>query len=87
LIAASARSGSVKYPLNGAPISSSRVQPVKRLHLLVDVGDDAGRIGGHQCVDIGFDQRACVELLVAQALIGLLLLFLDQFARGVVGAD
>lgn len=26
------------------------------LHLLVDVGDDALRIGGHQSVDVGFDE-------------------------------
>jgi hypothetical protein len=73
--------------LNGAPISSSRVQPGERLHLLVDVGDDAERVGGHQRVDVRFDQRAGVELLVAQALVELLLLFLDLLARGVVGAD
>ena len=59
----------------------------ERLHLLVDVGDDAERIGGHQRVDVGFDERAGVELLVAQALIELLLLLLDLLARGVVGAD
>jgi hypothetical protein len=45
------------------------------------------RIGGHQRVDVGFDQRARVELLVAQALIELLLLRFDLLARGVVGAD
>ena len=59
----------------------------ERLHLLVDVGDDAGGVGGHQRVDVGFDQRARVELLVAQALIELFLLGFDQLARGVVGAD
>ena len=59
----------------------------ERLHLLVDVGDDAGRIGGHQRVDVGFDERARVELLVAQPLIELLLLRFDLLARGVVGAD
>ncbi len=32
------------------------------LHLLIDVADGAGQIGGHQCVDVGFDQRARVEL-------------------------
>jgi len=38
LIAASARSGSVKYFLNGAPISSSRVQPVSAsICLLISV--------------------------------------------------
>jgi hypothetical protein len=46
----------------------------ERLHLLVDVGDDARRVGGHQRVDVRFDQRAGVELLVAQALVELLLL-------------
>lgn len=35
-------------------------------HLLVDVGDDAGRIGGHDRVDVGLEQRARVELMVAQ---------------------
>ena len=45
------------------------------------------RVGGHQRVDVGFDQRAGVELLVAQALIELLLLGFDLLARGVVGAD
>ena len=59
----------------------------ERLHLLVDVGDDAGGIGGHQRVDVGFDQRARVELLVAQALIELLLLGFHLLARGIVGAD
>ena len=59
----------------------------ERLHLLVDVGDDAGRIGGHQRVDVRFDQRTRIELLVAQALIELLLLGFHLLARGVVGAD
>ena len=59
----------------------------QRLHLLVDVGDDAARIGGHQRVDVGFDQRARVELLVAQPLIELRPLLFDLLARGVVGAD
>ena len=45
------------------------------------------RIGGHQRVDVGFDQRARVELLVAQALVELLLLRFHLLARGVVGAD
>ena len=45
------------------------------------------RIGGHQRVDVGFDQRARVELLVAQALAEPLLLRFDLLARGVVGAD
>ena len=59
----------------------------ERLHLLVDVGDDAVRIGGHQRVDVRFDERARVELLVAQALIELHPLGFDLLARGVVGAD
>jgi metal-dependent amidase/aminoacylase/carboxypeptidase family protein len=59
----------------------------QRLGLLVDVGDDAGGVGGDQGVDVGFNQRARVKLLVAQALVRLLLLFLDQLAGGVVGAD
>ena len=59
----------------------------ERLHLLVDVRDDAGGVGGHQRVDVRFDKRACVELLVAQALIEFFLLGFNQLARGVVGAD
>ena len=59
----------------------------ERLHLLVDVRDDAGGVGRHNGVDVGFDQRARVELLVAQALIELLLLGFDQLAGGVVGAN
>ena len=46
----------------------------ERLHLLVDVGDDAQRIGGHQRVDVRLDQRAGVELLIAQLLLQPLLL-------------
>src|SRR5665213_2293545 len=59
----------------------------ERLHLLVDVGNDTGGIGGHDRVGVGFDQRAGVELLVAQALIELFLLGFDQLARAVVGAN
>ena len=59
----------------------------ERLHLFVDVGDDTGRVGGHQGVDIGFEQGARVELLVAQALTKLLLFRLDLLAGRVVGAD
>ena len=44
-------------------------------------------IGGHQGVDVRFDQRARVELLVAQALIELLLLRFHLLARRIVGAD
>ena len=40
----------------------------ERLHLLVHVGDDAQRVGGHQRVDVRFDQRPGIELLVAQLL-------------------
>ena len=56
-------------------------------HLLVRIGNDAKRIGGHQCVNVGFNQRTRIELLVAQTLVKLLSLFLNQFAGGVVGAD
>ncbi len=59
----------------------------ERLHLLVHVRDDAGRVGRHDRVDVGLDERARVELLVAQALIELLLLCFDLLARGVVRAD
>ena len=59
----------------------------ERFRLLVDVGDDAARIGGHQRVDVGLDQRAGVEVLVAQPLIELHPLLFDLLARGVVGAD
>ena len=59
----------------------------QRFHLLVDVGDEAGWVGGHQRVDVGFDQGARVKLLVAQALVGLLLFGLDQLSRGVVRTD
>ena len=41
----------------------------ERLHLLVNVGDDAARVGGYQCVNVGFNKRARVELLIAHALI------------------
>jgi hypothetical protein len=40
-----------------------------------------------QRVDVRFDQRARVELLVAKTLIELLLLFFDLLASGVVRAD
>ena len=46
--------------------------PGERLHLLVDVGDDAPRVGRHQRVDVGLDQRARVEVLVAQTLVELM---------------
>ena len=38
----------------------------ERLHLLVDVADDPQGIGGHQRVDVRFDQCPGVELRVAQ---------------------
>ena len=59
----------------------------EHLHLLINIGDYAGRIGGHDRVDVGFKQGARVELMVAQPLAELLLLCLDLLARGVVGAD
>ena len=84
---ASARAGSVKEFLNGAPISSSRVHPVSAsVCLLTSVMMPRGS-HGHQRVDVGFDQRARVEVLVAQPLVELLPLFFDLLARGVVGAD
>ena len=55
--------------------------------LLVDVGDDAGGIGRHDRVNVGFDQRARVELLVAQALVEFFLLFFNQLTGGVVCAN
>ncbi len=67
-------------------------QPVARpagehLHLLVDVGDDAGRIGGDHGVDVGFDERTRVKLLVEQTLIEFFLRGLYPLACGIVGAD
>ena len=59
----------------------------KRLHLLVRVGDSAQRIREHQRIHVRLDERACVELVIAQALIELLLLCLHPFASRVVGAD
>ena len=59
----------------------------QRLHLLVDVGDDARRIGGHQGVDVGFEQRPRVELVIAQALRQLALFGFDLLAGRVVGTD
>ncbi len=59
----------------------------ERLHLLVDIRDDAGGVGGHQRIDVGFDQRARVELLVSQTLIELCLLLFDELARCVIRAD
>ena len=59
----------------------------ERFHLLVDVGDDACRIGGHQSVNVRLDQRAGVKLLITQTLVELFLIRLHLFAGGVVGAD
>ena len=59
----------------------------ERFHLPIDVGNDAGGVGRHQGIDVGFDQRARVEVLVAKTLIELLLLRLDALAGSVVGAD
>ena len=42
---------------------------------------------GHNCLNIRFEERAGIELLVAQPLVELLLLCLNLLARGVVGAD
>ncbi len=43
------------------------------------VGDDAGRVGGHQRVDVEFDEIAGIELLIAQSLIKPLLLGFHLF--------
>ena len=55
--------------------------------MLVDVADDAARVGGHQGVDVRFNQGAGVKLLVAKALVQHRLLGLYPFARGIVGAN
>src|SRR5665213_1649848 len=57
------------------------------LHLLVDVGNDAPWVRGHQRVNAEFRKKAGTELLVAQALIEQMLLDFRLFARCVVGAD
>jgi hypothetical protein len=59
----------------------------QRDHLLVDVADDALGVGRHEGVDIRFDQRAGVELLVPQLLVEQGLGRLHQFPRRVVGPD
>ena len=59
----------------------------ERLHLLVHVGDDAARIGGDQCINVGFNQRARVELLIAHALIEQHSLGFHLLACGIIGAD
>ena len=45
------------------------------LHLLIDVGDDAQRVGGHQRIDVGLDEGPRVELRIAE------LFFHALFAR------
>ncbi len=59
----------------------------QRLRLLVDVGDDAARVGGHEGIDVRFEERSRVKLLVAESLVELRSLFFDLLARSVVGAD
>ena len=59
----------------------------KRLHLLVHVGNNAARIGGYQGVNVRFDERARVELLIAHALIEQHSLGFHLLPRGIVGAD
>ena len=59
----------------------------ERLHLFIDVGDDTGWISGHQRVDIGFEQRTRVKLMIAQPLAEQLLLGLDLLTGRVVRAD
>ena len=54
----------------------------ERFHLLIDVGDDAGRVGRHQSIDVGLDQGSRVELLITQTLVQLHLLSLKLFAGG-----
>ena len=59
----------------------------ERFYLPVDVGNDSARIGGHQGVDVSFEEGAGIELLIAQALTELFLLCLDLLERGIVCAD
>ena len=59
----------------------------QRFHLLVDVGDDPARVGRHQRVDVALEERARVEVLIAQPLVELHALVLDLLAGRVVGAD
>src|SRR5207244_3149982 len=53
----------------------------KGRHLLVHVSDNPQRIGGHQGVDVGFDERPGIELLVTQ------LLFQPFLLSAVAGAS
>ena len=61
--------------------------PGQRLRLFVDVGDDAPWIGRHQGVDIRFDQRSCIELLIADSLIQQHAFCFHLFSGCVVRAD
>src|SRR5665647_379845 len=56
-------------------------------HLLVDIGDGAQGISRHQSIDVRFDQRTGVELLVPQSLIQQRLGRLDLLTGGVVSPD
>ena len=59
----------------------------QRLHLLVHVGDDAARVRCDQRINVRFDERPRVELLVAHALIEQHPLGFHLLARGIIGAD
>ena len=59
----------------------------ERLHMLVHVGDDAARVGGHQRADVRFNQGTRVELLIAHGLINQHSLGFRLLPRRVVGAD
>ena len=59
----------------------------ERLHLLVHVGNDAARIGGDQRIDVRFNERSGVELLIAHALIEQHSLGFHLFPCGIIGAD
>ena len=51
-------------------------------HLVIDIGNRAAGVGGHDGIDIGFDQGAGVELLVPQALIEFGALGFSEFSGG-----
>ncbi len=55
--------------------------------MLVDIGNDAPRVHGHQSVDAEFRKKAGTELLVVQALIEQMLLNFRLLARCIVGPD
>ena len=59
----------------------------KQFHLLVDVRNDPERIGRHDRIDVRFDERTRVKLLVAQSLIQLLLLNFHLFAHSDIAQD